>query len=266
MGTNPNPRQHLAECIEANAIALADLHHAELTLTKARDLHCELIAKRADAFQNLDNEIAMTRAANLKRVLEGGDEAAHLLTEPVQGHATALLAREQIDEKIKAVEVSLPTLESELIEARKLAEFADFRVDEARAAVVAQVADEMAREFHERLNELRHMSIQMAAMSNRSMRRNPSVVRSDGAPIYGQGSTTIPMPPRVLDAIAQPIMGDYDRKTAPHKKNAIAAEVAAWWTALKNDPNATLREEAKAELFPSSISDSAADVSLSAAE
>jgi hypothetical protein len=124
MGTasNQNPRKALADAIEASAIVLGDMHRAELTLQKARDLHCALLGQKADAFASLDNEIAMTRAANLKRVLEGGEEAAHLLTREPEGFAAAKIAREQLDEKIQAVEASLPTLESELIEARKAAE------------------------------------------------------------------------------------------------------------------------------------------------
>jgi hypothetical protein len=264
MGTpNHNPRKALADAIEANAIALADMHHAELTLQKARDLHCAILAQKADAFASLDNEIAMTRAANLKRVLEGGDEEAHLLTQEPQGFAAAKIAREQLDEKIRAVEASLPTLESELIQARKGAEFAGYNLDCARAAVFASEADNLAIEFHKRLHELRLTSIELAAMANRPMKRNPAVQRSDG-PFYGGASTTIPMPPRVLAAIAEPIMGDFDRKHPPARKNDIAAKVAAWWSALRNDPNAALDPEAKTAIFPP-ISD-AADISLNAAE
>jgi hypothetical protein len=270
MGTaNQKPRAVLAAAIEVNAIALADMHHAELTLQKARNMHCALLAQKADAFASLDNEIAMTRAANLKRVLEGGEEAAHLLTEPVQGHATALLAREQIDEKIHAVEASLRTLESELVEARKAAEMADFHLDQARAAVFAYEAEKLAIEFHERLHALRLASIRLAAMANRPMKRNPTTIRSDGAPYYGGGSTTIPMPVKVLDAIAEPILGNFNRKTPPARKNEIAAAVQEWWGALRNDPNATLSAETKEGMFPpsvrSDVSD-AADISLNAAE
>jgi hypothetical protein len=249
----PNdPRQQLRDAIEANAIALTDLHHCESVLQRARDLHCSLIAQRADAFATLDNEIASARAANLKRVLEGGEEEAHFLTEPVDGYATALLARENLDEKIKAVEDSLPTLESELVESRKLAELADFHLDEARAAVFADEAEKLAIEFHERLHGLRLVSIELAAMANRPMKRNPAV-QSVSGPFYGGGNTTIPMATKVLDAIAEPIMGSFDRKHPPQKKDAIAAAVASWWSALRNDPNATLGEETKEGLFPSSV-------------
>jgi hypothetical protein len=126
----------------------------------------------------------------------------------------------------------------------------------------------MAQEFHARLHDLRLASIRLAAMANRPMKRNPAVQRSDG-PFYGGGSTTIPMPPRVLDAIAQPIMGDYDRKTPPARKNEISRAVSEWWAALRNDPNAALSAETKEGMFPlgvrSDVSD-AADISLNAAE
>ncbi|WP_363347435.1 hypothetical protein [Methylocystis echinoides] len=262
MGTTliQNPRKTLAAAIEINAEALAAMHSVELTLQKARDLHCGLLAQKADAFTNLDNSIASARAANLKRVLEGGDEEAHLLTQEPQGFAAAKIAREQLDEKIQAVEASLPTLESELIEARKAAEMADFHLDQARAAVFAYEAEKLAIEFHERLHDLRLASIRLAAMANRPMKRNPAVQRSDG-PYYGGGSTTIPMPPSVLEAVAEPIMGNFDRKTPPARKNEIAAAVSEWWGALRNDPNATLSAETKEGLFLSRVRSNVSDAS-----
>jgi hypothetical protein len=268
MGNEPNPRQHLAECIEANAIALADLHHAELTLQRARGLHCELLTRKAEAFGDLDNQLASARAQRIKQALDAGDNdgARMMLTQPVEGFASAQVAFSQLVDQIAGIEDSLPILEQELADARKAAEMADFHVDQARAAVFAQVADEMAREFHERLHELRLVSIELAAMANRPMRRNPTVQRSDGAPYYGGRSNTIPMPGRVLEAVAEPIMGTFDRKHPPARKNAIASAVASWWAALRSDAEARLDMATKTAIFPSSVAESAAapadDVSL----
>jgi hypothetical protein len=140
------------------------------------------------------------------------------------------------------------------------AEMADFHLDQARAAVFAYEAEKLAIEFHERLHDLRLASIRLAAMANRPMKRNPAVQRSEG-PYYGGGSTTIPMPPRVLEAVAEPIMGNFDRKTPPARKNEIAAAVSEWWGALRNDPNATLSAETKEGLFLSRVRSDVSDAS-----
>lgn len=267
MGTTLNPRKALAQAIEANAEALAAMHHAELTLQKAHDLHCAMLAKKAEAFGNLDNQLASARAHLIKQALDSGDkdEARLMLTQPVEGFVSAQIACSQLADQIAGIEDSLPILERELVEARKAAEVADYNLDCARAAVFAAEAEALATEFLQRLHDLRHVSIELAAMSMRQMRRNPSVQRSDG-PYYGQGSNTIAMPRVVLDAVTEEIMGSYDRRNPPHKKNAIAQKVNAYWSALRTDPNATLDPETKEGLFPSSVSESAAEVSLSAAE
>jgi hypothetical protein len=266
----PNdPRQQLREAIEQNAVALADLHHCEIVLQRTRDLHCDLVARKAERFGDLDNQLASARAHLIKQALDSGDEeeAGRFLTQPVEGFASAQIACSQLAEQIAGIEDSLPVLESEMLEARKAAEMADYNVDCARAAVMAKVAEEMAREFHTRLHELRLMSIRMASMSNRPMRRDPRVQSSNG-PFYGQGSSTIPMPPIVLEAVAEPIMGSFDRKNPPARKNDIARAVADWWAALKNDPLATLDPETREGMFRhdgvrSNVSD---DLSLRAAE
>ncbi len=49
------------------------------TLAKAGNLHCQLQARRADAFQHLDDQIASARAANIKKALDDDDNARLLL-------------------------------------------------------------------------------------------------------------------------------------------------------------------------------------------
>ena len=126
MSNEPNPRSVLRAAIEANAEALSALHHAELMLQKANDLHCSLIARRTEEFGNLDAEIATARAKNIKQALVSDDDG-HLLTKPADGFAAKLLARGNLDDQIQGVADSIPTLEQELEEARQAAIMADYR-------------------------------------------------------------------------------------------------------------------------------------------
>ncbi|MEK4034119.1 hypothetical protein WOC76_13365 [Methylocystis sp. IM3] len=250
MGTNQNPRQQLAAAIEANAEALAAMHSAENMLARANEMLGALRERRAD-FDSLNSQIATARADLLKQALES-EENAHLLTEEPSGFAAAKISRDNLDLKIAGVTDSVTVLQSELVEARKAAELADFCVDEARAAVFCQEAETLAVEFHERLQEVRHMSLQLGFMSVRPVRRNPETIQHHDGPYYGgTGATsTITMPRVVTEATAEDIMGSYFRRNTPHKKDAIAAAVQQWWSALRHDPNATLGEETKTELFP----------------
>ncbi len=262
MSNEPNPRSALRAAIEANAKALSSLHHAEIMLKKANDLHGSLTAKRAEQFDSLDAEIKTARAANIKAAL-ANDGDANLLTKPIEGHAAKLLARGNLDEQISGVSDSLPTLQQELEDARQAAIMTDYRLDEARAAVFADVAERLASEFLQRLDELRHTSLTLGFMSVRSVKRNPNTVNMNGQ-YWGQGDRrTIEMPPNVLNAINEEILGSFDRKNPPQVKKALADAVQDWWAKLRIDPDATLSESTKDNMFRSSVQ---SDASLSAAE
>ncbi len=79
------------------------------------------------------------------------------------------------------------------------------------------------------------------------------------------------MPPTVLDAVGQEIMGTYFQRNTPRRKDEIARSVQEWWSALRTDPLARLSEDMKIATFPSrdgpDIPDAGvSDLSLKAAE
>ena len=138
-------------------------------------------------------------------------------------------------------------------------------MDEARAAVFADVAERLAGEFLQRLDELRHVSMRLQFMSVRTVKRDPNTVNMNGN-YWGQGDMrSIEMPLKVYEAIGehQSIMGSFDRRNPPQRKKALADAVQDWWSKLRIDPDATLSETTKDDMFRSSVQ---SDASLSAAE
>lgn len=234
-----NPRSELREAIEAHVAALTRMHDAEVTLAKAGAMHCQLMARRADAFQNLDDQIALARAANLKRALDSDEDTRLSTLEAPAGFAAALVAREDLDEQIQGVKDSLPVLESELEEARRAAERAEYNLDCARERVFVAEATETAQEFMRALMELRQMSLKLRFMAVRQVRRSPDARDSTGGPFYGSGpNRPLTMPLAVNNAIHEEVMGDYDRRGGIKLRDETANKVTAWWAALRTNPDA----------------------------
>ncbi len=183
MGTTSNPRQQLREAISAYTEALSDLHRSENLLAKAHDLHCMLIARRTEQFDSLDAEISTARANLIKQALDS-DSDAHLLVQPIEGHAAKLLARENIDSQIQGVNDSLPVLESELAEARLHAEECENAIELAREQIFCAEAEALAQDFLQKLNELRAMSHKLRFMAARQVRIRRPENKQNNAPIY----------------------------------------------------------------------------------
>ncbi|WP_363348298.1 hypothetical protein [Methylocystis echinoides] len=237
-----NPRQQLREAIKASAAALSELRHAENMLDRAHSLYDSLVEKRDEQFANLDDEMGRARADNLKRAIQG-DENAHLLQEP-GGFAAALIARDHLDQQIAGVHDSLPVLEAELTDARRAAEEADYTVELCRERVFADEAERLAQEFMQKLAEIRRMSIRLRFMALRQVRRDPNARSLTGGQFYGQGHTrNISMPQSVAAAVHEEVMGDFDIRGGLKMREELSTRVADYWARLRIDPEAEFNED-----------------------
>ncbi len=238
MSNGPNPRGELRQAIEDYQAALGDMHHAENVLARANEMLGALRAKRA-SFDSLDEEIASARANLIKQAL-ANDGSEHLLTQEPEGFAAAKIARDNLDAQIDGVRDSIKVLEAELANAHRHTEEADFALELARKGVFAHEAETAAREFMQRLMDVRRMSMMLRFMNLRQMRKHPNALSVTGSHFYGDGGMRkIGMPRLVTDAVHEEVMGDFDRRGGLKIRDDIARAVADWWARLRVDPLAT---------------------------
>jgi tetratricopeptide (TPR) repeat protein len=232
-------RQSLAAAIGDYRMALSDVARAEELLQRAQDMAESINEKRA-AFAGLSDEIAAVNADNVRRAIMGED---CLLTEPATGFAGRLVARDSADAQLQSVNEAIPLLREQLEGAKRRLNECDALRDAAAERVIATEADAMAMAHLQKLEALRaeHYVLNFLAMQHVKRAPSENVVASVPGQLYGSGPTRrVQMSPVVNEAISEQILGTSEFRGGLRVREAIGAQVASYFRALKDDPDAAL--------------------------
>jgi DNA repair exonuclease SbcCD ATPase subunit len=238
MGTISASRNDLQKAIADCESRKEDVTRAENMLHGAHEMLTKLLAKRAE-FASLEDEISSARAANIKAAIIGED--AIWRDDPSGRFAERLEARDKIEEEIGAVRQTIPSLENELEDAKRAVEAARFKIEEGAERVFGKEADALAREYLDKLAEVRRMSQQLWFMAHIQVKREPQE-RRHNAPIYwgGEVNRQIAMTGHVASAVRENPHGDHDLRGGIALRERMSKAVAQWWQKLHSDPQAQL--------------------------
>jgi hypothetical protein len=231
-------RVKLSETIAAHKEALADTARADELLRGANRMLVELLTRRDDS---LDSEISAARAAQTVRAIESGER--HLLTQGVQGYASRLTARDRVESELASIRETIPILESRLDETKRHVDDCAQAVGLAVEAVVIAEAEERARSFIRQIREAREALYVLRFLAARQVKRPLSEIKNTPMVAYGSSPTrAIKMPGFVIAACHENIIGDSEVMNGTRLRDAVSAEVSAYWSRLHSDPEAQMQK------------------------
>lgn len=230
-------RSALREAISTHKAALEQVASAKATLQKGNDLVAALSKELAE-FQDLDNEVALARSANLKLALATGEQHFNI-AEP-SGFASRIIARDNAMERLASVQMALPTLEREVADAEAEATNCDFAIERAAEKVLAVETELRAVAHLEKITALRKEHYIISQLAMRYVKHPPSFNSAGQLGTISQRRAQ--MSGVTISAAMENVLGDYELRGGMKVRNEMGLAAQAYWQALKTNADAEFAE------------------------